>query len=341
MLTSGFYNGRYYDAIQFSRLFEGIIKDGVFMAIKEQLLVKENQKMTVSVNPGRAWFNNSWIDNDADYLLTLDQSDLLYKRIDAIVVETNSNEDVLENTIKIVKGIPAGDAQKPELIRSERVNQYPLCYITINKEVEEVKQADIENMVGTEACPFITGILDTIHTDDLLLQWEAQFQDWMDQNEEENTAWIEKEQKNYKDFLKMATQEFLAYQLSNENDFTIWFNNIKATLDENAAGKLQNQIDENAEIEFKHFYGLFSRVTTINYDVYNRVSSIVSASDEASTTTTFEEMNGIKTIKMVVNPLKEPESHWIYTATTTFKKQDGKTIITESYTKAGKPLLED
>ena len=67
--------------------------------------------------------------------LTLESSDVLLNRIDAVVLEINNDSDVRKNTIKILKGTPASNPVKPSLIKSEMVNQYPLAYITIGKGV--------------------------------------------------------------------------------------------------------------------------------------------------------------------------------------------------------------
>ena len=81
-VTSGFYNAlltpgtevpdRLYDAVQISSLFDGIVRDGVFMSIGGHLAVSESTGMHVQVAAGRAWFNHSWLDNDAPLLVTLD-----------------------------------------------------------------------------------------------------------------------------------------------------------------------------------------------------------------------------------------------------------------------------
>jgi len=183
-LTYGFYNSlngdRKYDAKQMSKLFEGIIKDGVFMSIGTSLLVTKDVGMSVYVGSGRAWFNNTWTDNDAPMQLTLDPSNLLLSRIDAIVLEVNTTESIRTNTIKIVKGVNSSFPVKPTMIKNTLVNQYPLCYISVGLGVTEILQTNIENKIGTSACPFITGILETINTDSLLIQWEDEFNIWFD-----------------------------------------------------------------------------------------------------------------------------------------------------------------
>jgi hypothetical protein len=112
-VTYGFYNSingdRKYNATQMSSIFDGIIKDGVFLSIGEALIVSSETGMTVSVGIGRAWFNHTWTNNDAEILLTVPQSELILNRIDAVVLEVNSGDDVRANSIKIVKGVPSSN----------------------------------------------------------------------------------------------------------------------------------------------------------------------------------------------------------------------------------------
>ena len=87
----------------------------------------------------------------------------------------NSLETVRNNTIKIVKGTPASNPSKPSLTKNDDVHQYPLAYITVDPNVTAIIQQKIQNAVGTSACPFVTGIIDTLDIDDLITQWSSEF----------------------------------------------------------------------------------------------------------------------------------------------------------------------
>lgn len=178
-LTSGFFNSknhdRLYDATQVSTLFEGLINDGVYQGVGKIFKVSANSGMSVTVDTGRAWFNNTWTRNDAPIVLTVPTAEQVLKRIDAVVLEVNSLETVRNNTIKIVKGTPASSPAKPTLTNNEDVHQYPLAYITVEPNVTKIIQQKIQNAVGTSACPFVTGIIDTLDIDDLIAQWSSEF----------------------------------------------------------------------------------------------------------------------------------------------------------------------
>ena len=164
-VTYGFYdslNGdRKYNAKQISEIFDGIIRDGVFMSIGDALAVSAGGGMSVIVGTGRAWFNHTWTYNDAPLILQVDQSEIALNRVDTVVLEVNSNIDVRANTIKIVKGVPSSEPVATELVRNEFVNQYPLAHIYVSAGATEITSADIENKIGSSDCPFVIGILVT------------------------------------------------------------------------------------------------------------------------------------------------------------------------------------
>lgn len=178
-LTSGFFNSknhdRLYDATQISTLFEGLINDGVYQGVGNIFKVSASNGMNVTVDTGRAWFNNTWTRNDALIVLTVPTAEQVLKRIDAVVIEVNTLETVRNNTIKIVKGTPASNPAKPSLTKNDDVHQYPLAYITVDPNVTIITQQKIQNAVGTSACPFVTGIIDTLDIDDLIAQWSSEF----------------------------------------------------------------------------------------------------------------------------------------------------------------------
>lgn len=179
-VTYGFYNSsngdRKYNALQFSRLFEGIIRDGVFSTVGGSLMVVAASNLTVNISSGRAWFNNTWTNNDALLPLTLDPAEAILNRYDAIVLEVDPNER--ENRFKIVKGTPATTPIKPVMIKSGGIYQYPLAYIYVGKGVGSVSQANISNAVGTTECPFITGAMQQVTTNAIVAQWESEFDAW-------------------------------------------------------------------------------------------------------------------------------------------------------------------
>lgn len=219
MFTSGFFNSingdRKYSSEQMSQLFDGLITDGIFMTVGGQMMITADADMTVILETGRAWFNHTWSLNETRMPLDLQPSSDIYDRIDAIVLEVNSDVSTRSNSIKILKGESAEtNPVRPTLEKSYYVHQYPLAYISIPKRTKEITQSLITNMVGTSETPFVTGVIQGMNIDALVAQWLDEWSRMVDQNQE---------------------------------DFDIWFEDIKGKLAGDIAGNLQNRIDEQAE----------------------------------------------------------------------------------------------
>lgn len=182
--TCGFFNSengdRKYNAEQMSSIFDGIIADGVFTTIGDHLAVSAGTGMQVLVGTGKAWFDHTWNVNDAAYPLAIAASDVTLSRIDAIVLETNHSDSVRLNKLRVVQGTVASSPAKPTLTNSEKVHQHPLAWVTVAPGVTQIAASAIENAVGTSACPFVTGIIETTSIDDLFNQWNGEFDEWFD-----------------------------------------------------------------------------------------------------------------------------------------------------------------
>lgn len=234
--ASGFFNSvdhdRLYDATDISRLFDGLIRDGIFASIGDCLVVKQSNQMNVTVGTGRAWFNHTWSYNDALYPVTIPPSEILMDRIDAVVLEINSVESVRANSIKLIKGTPSSTPTKPALTNTKEVYQYPLAYVTVGKEVTSIRQADIENCVGTSACPFVTGILEVISIEQLIPQWKDILNRFVEENTANFNTWMNGEKQNYQAWLTAAKKEITDWQATSKSDYQKWYDSIKNGYDQ-------------------------------------------------------------------------------------------------------------
>ena len=165
-LNCGFFNSvnndRVYDAEEISSMFDGLIKDGIYVSIDGQLKVSINNGMTVKIAPGRAWFNHTWTYNDSYYNIELDASDPLLNRIDAVVLEIDHSIGVRANNFKIVKGESATNPTRPELIHTSDVNQYALAYINVPANATQISANDIISVVGSRETPYVTGVVENM-----------------------------------------------------------------------------------------------------------------------------------------------------------------------------------
>lgn len=240
-VTSGFFNSvngdRRYNAEQMSAIFDGVINDGVFANVGNTFTVKAESGNKITVDSGRAWFNGKWLYNDAILPLTADVSEVVLDRIDAVVIEIDRNESARSGDIKIIKGTPASDPQRPTMSNSNDIYQYPLAYINRKASSTDITQADITNMVGTSDCPYITAILQVTDIDHVFIQWEAQWNKW------------------YSEITGNANSEMSEWMALMKSDFDSWFASLQIKLDGDMAVKFANEIIElqnRFEILAKH-----------------------------------------------------------------------------------------
>lgn len=207
-VTCGFFNSdatsaRKYDAQDFSKLFDGMVTDGVFASIGDCLVVKAASGNTVNIGTGKCWFNHTWTLNSDILPMVCDPADTLLNRIDAIVLEVNSTQSVRDNCFKYIKGTPslASEPLKPALINTEFVHQHALCYINRPLGSTEITQANIENVVGTSETPFITALLQTVSLDELLGQWQAQLDEFIAARQDQLDGFIAARQADVNTFV--------------------------------------------------------------------------------------------------------------------------------------------
>ena len=189
-VTYGFYNSqngdRKYSAEDISRVFDGLITDGIFLGYGDALEVTTDETaMQVKVGSGRAWFNHTWTHNDTALYLDIDKpTSSLQKRIDTIVVEVNPNTRT--NDIKVIKGevSSSGSPVAPTLTHGENGTsyQYPLANITVTGADDVILKSAVANRRGVDAdgTPFVTSVVQSVSVDDLVAQWQGSFDEWFE-----------------------------------------------------------------------------------------------------------------------------------------------------------------
>jgi hypothetical protein len=229
-LSCGFYNSldhdRKYNAEQFGSIFDGVIHDGVYMNIGGTMMVKATgSDMTVNIQTGRAWFNHTWTLNDTIYPITLPDAEQMLQKIVAIVLEINNETNVRTNSFKTLVGTPASqNPQRPTLVNTESIHQYPLAYILIKPEVTVIKQEDITNMVGTSACPFVTSVAASMNVDELIAKWENQWNNWFRQDQVDWDALIVSINDQTNRLLSEIRNEFDSFMSDSSDSFDSFIN---------------------------------------------------------------------------------------------------------------------
>lgn len=199
-ITSGFFNSingdRKYNARQIGRYLGSLVSSGVFPNPSTNLQVLAGEGMAIQVSPGKAFIDCHWLENDSAYTIILDDADMVLDRIDAAVMRLDENDDARSVDIAVKKGEPSSDPQPPRMVREDKVQEYCLATIRVRKMkddgTQEIAQADIaDTRADTEACGWVTGLIDQVDTHTLFLQWQDAYGRFYADSEAEFNAWME------------------------------------------------------------------------------------------------------------------------------------------------------
>lgn len=189
MLRCGFFDSvdgdRKYNARDISKLFDGIILDGIFAAVGDHFSINVHsaKAMTVTVGTGQAWLNHVKIINTSPLQLTFDTGSS--NRYDAIVVEVNELKRDASIFIKKDAGkspsnitIDTQPIDMSKFTNNEYIHQYLLGYVFIRAGQNKILTDDVASKIGfdsPEGIPYVTGPLETLPADETLKQWVAQW----------------------------------------------------------------------------------------------------------------------------------------------------------------------
>lgn len=194
--TYGFFNSvngdRTYNSQQMSEMFDGLITEGVYESVNDRLLVSPNNGMVIQIGTGRGFVGGHWVKNDSEYLMTLEDSDVLLNRYCAVCIRSDKNNSVREAVPYLKYSEFASEPVKPTMERTENVTERCLAYVYIKAGASEITALDIEDTrSNTELCGWVTGLIKQVDTTDLYNQYKADWEKFKAANEGDYLEWIE------------------------------------------------------------------------------------------------------------------------------------------------------
>lgn len=252
---------RVYLAAQFAAYFASFIGNGVYAEHSNQLQVvaMPTPQMQVGVEKGQGWINGYWYENTDTMYLPIKVADGVLNRIDSIVLRLGFAERNMWLMVK--EGTPAINPIAPEVTRTADYYDLQLATISIPASSIRITQAQIQDTrMNQDVCGWVTGVVKQLDTTTLFNQFETYFQEFKENNQadyEEWTetqkqawlSWVSGQETDFTDWTDEQKEEYETWYATHINqwqsDFDTWFENIKDQLGEDAAGNLQNQIDEH------------------------------------------------------------------------------------------------
>lgn len=207
---------RTYNADSFETWLKPFFISGVFAGTL-QVTAQSTPDMSVKVSPGFANLNGKpayWPDTNT---LELDTASGVYNRIDTIVLRRdNTNRQI---SLEVVTGVASASPSPTAPTRTSDIFELVLAQIYVGVGVTEITAANItDTRTDTSICGYVTATVDQMDFD----QFKTQFDGWIADFEESEEEWQDD---------TMAA-------------FAAWFEEIRGQLDEDAAGHLQNEIDD-------------------------------------------------------------------------------------------------
>lgn len=183
VLDNGVYD-RLYNAEDVTSYLDLLVGNGVFPTPSTQLQVRVSSGMQVTVGAGSGWINGHKMINTADLNLTVDASDVLMNRIDAVIFYVDFTDR--EMGIEIKKGTLASSPVAPTLQRDSSRYEMCLAQIQVNKQITAITASMITDTRGnSNLCGYVQGLIQQVGTETLFSQWQAAFEEWFTAAKEE------------------------------------------------------------------------------------------------------------------------------------------------------------
>lgn len=194
-------------------IFSKILRDGVLAKPADSFqVIAGDSGLTVKIRPGFGLIRGAFAYDEAEEVMALHPAPTSYSRIDRVVLRCNYLQRLCEIIIKT--GTPASDPVAPELLQPASGDYYELSLATVKiiaNQTAVTQSAITDTRADSRVCGFITQLIDSIDTSVFSEQLNAYIKE---------------------------------FRLESSQKFEQWFNGIKGQLGEDAAGHLQNQIDD-------------------------------------------------------------------------------------------------
>ena len=191
---------------------KGVITNGVLPNPSNNLQVSAGTNgMTVIVQAGFCVIEGGLAIEPNTRTLEVTSADSTYDRIDTVVARWDSNDATRRVDLHIVKGVPASHPVRPTLTRNESIYELGLADVFVTKGVATITN---EKITDTRMESARCGICSSIS------EWDT-------------TTIYQQVQADLKQF-----------KSSEQTAFMEWFDQMKDQLSEDAAGHLQEEVDD-------------------------------------------------------------------------------------------------
>ena len=245
-VDAGFFDAidedRTYSAEDMNRPYRKLISNGVFATPAGtpsdflQVFAAGNE-MNIIVSAGYALIGDKWFEHPSDLMITISQNSEVLPRIDSIVAQVDKTQTGRAGNIVYRRGQASSNPVHPNINTEDDIAEFRLADIRISPSCVEITQNLITDCRGSSECPWVTSLIYQVDTSTLYAQWQEAYKQYYKEQEAEHDAYFEEFKNVMSNFFKQE-----------EKTFDVWFQKMKDQLSEDAAGKLQVEIDNLSEI---------------------------------------------------------------------------------------------
>lgn len=295
---------RVYNARHWADYFAPLFKSGVFNG---DLQVVANGGMSVKINEGYAWIDGYAYHLTEGLVVDIETASGNMNRKDNIVIRL----DLTNRWIKgygVTGGYYSDTATAPTPEITATIHELVIGRINVAAGTTEITQDMIEDTrMDDELCGWVCGAVEQIDFAQIKAQFDTFFANYEANIQQqygtylENIGSLETQAENRYNSMDQEFTEYENQQKANitqwqkeeseylgvwiaavQSEYFTWLEQIKDVLDENAAGHLQNEIDDQTTDIFNRYYGLQAQETEFLDD-----GSIKTVNGEATIITEF------------------------------------------------------
>lgn len=238
---------RVYKAEDWAWYFSTFIKNGVFPnAQNNGLQVVTGEGMQILVKAGFGFINGYAFRNEQDYAITLETADGALNRYDRVVLRWDLA--AREMYIAVLKGAASANPSARAITRSNEIYDLVLADVYVGKGVLSIQTANItDQRYNSSLCGIVTGVIEQIDASVLTQQFNDFFTSYNKQvlTEYQNyLSSIATDQREAAAKLAEYEAKLEEYQIEQQASFESWVATLKDILTEEAAGNLQEEIEE-------------------------------------------------------------------------------------------------
>lgn len=215
-VNAGFFDAvdydRTYSAEDMTRPYSRIVADGVFATnygdpSTDLQVSSAGVGMQIVVAAGQGIFAQKWFENPSAIAVEIPANTALFSRIDSVIVQVDKRLSGRVGNVIYRTGTASSAPVPPAINTVQNVVEYRIANITVGAGVNAIGNESIEDLRGTAACPWVTGLITQVDTSTLMQQYQAAYQAYYVKATQDFEEYTDDQRQAWEEFLKTLTDE--------------------------------------------------------------------------------------------------------------------------------------